>query len=177
MVWFFFFLSASAELVLWSPGYEADERSLLGLNGLALPVADAARPFSCAAVCVQRSRDVGKAHTGHRKRVDTQNQSLKMPVTKTTTESCLRNQKKKDHPSGGLFFFLSASAELVLWSPGYKTQTGAYTGHRNRASPDYQIAISHNRTHISSQFNTYICFMHLTLFSTIVIITKKGVII
>ena len=83
MVWFFFFLSASAELVLWSPGYEADERSLLGLNGLALPVADAARPFSCAAVCVQRSRAVGKAHTGHRKRVDTQNQSLKMPVTKT----------------------------------------------------------------------------------------------
>ena len=46
----FFFLFASAELVLCSLGYESDERSSLGLNGLALPVADAARPFSCAAV-------------------------------------------------------------------------------------------------------------------------------
>ena len=88
-----------------------------------------------------------------------------------------RTRKRKPHLMVWFFFFLSASAELVLWFPGYKTQTGAYTGHRNRASPDYQIAISHNRTHISSQFNTYICFMHLTLFSTIVIITKKGVII
>ena len=38
------------------PGYESDERSLLGLNGFALPVADEAKPFS-----VQRSKKSRKS--------------------------------------------------------------------------------------------------------------------
>ena len=44
------FLSASVELVLRFPVYETGERSSLGQNTCALPVADAAQAF-----CVQRS--------------------------------------------------------------------------------------------------------------------------
>ena len=45
----FLFLACKASLS-GTPGYESDERSSLGLTCLALPVADAAKPFS-----VQRS--------------------------------------------------------------------------------------------------------------------------
>ena len=55
------FLLVSAEWVLYSPGYESDERCSLGLNILALPVADTARPF-----CVQRSVRNAAAPTARR---------------------------------------------------------------------------------------------------------------
>lgn len=60
---------ASAELVLWSPGYATDERSSLGRNGLALPAADAARPFrvqrsvcNAAAPSARRTPGTAKGH-------------------------------------------------------------------------------------------------------------------
>jgi len=61
------FLFALAELVLCSPGYESDERSLLGLSGFALPVADAAKPLSvqrsvCNAAGLSARRTLGTAN-------------------------------------------------------------------------------------------------------------------
>ena len=69
------FFRAQAELVLFSPGYESDERSSLGER----PDRRRWREEGgerVAAVGVQRSRSDGKTHTGHRNRVDTQNHFL-----------------------------------------------------------------------------------------------------
>ena len=91
---------ASAELVLCAPGLRGDERSLLGER--------------VAAVGAQRSRIDGKAHTGQRSRVDTQNRCLKISVTKTKPSPADPTRKGKAIPIGMAFLWLCLCFPIQL---------------------------------------------------------------
>ena len=85
----FFFYPACVASPERPPGYEDDERSSLGKRGDCRRWREKGAERS-AAVCVQRSRTIGKAHTGHRKpggRTDAEKLSGQAHI-----ESCLRNQ-------------------------------------------------------------------------------------
>ena len=86
----FFFYPACVASPGRPPGYEDDERSSLGKRGDCRRWREKGAERS-AAVCVQRSRTIGKAHTGHRKpggRTDAEKLSGQAHI-----ESCLRNQQ------------------------------------------------------------------------------------
>ena len=84
----FFFYPACVASPGRPPGYEDDERGSLGKRGDCRRWREKGAERS-AAVCVQRSRTIGKAHTGHRKpggRTDAEKLSGQAHI-----ESCLRN--------------------------------------------------------------------------------------
>ena len=85
-------MAACFAAAIW--GYASDERSSLGERGERRRWREE-RPERVAAVYIFKAALTAAENIGHRNRVDTQNRSLQMSVTRLNNESCLRNQKER----------------------------------------------------------------------------------